>query len=132
VLPQLLTSWLAERDDYVGVRYFSNRTDRLGSTHGANFALPAREHSPHGLCAYLSGLLEISTPYSWVGAEGMGLLRRAWNSVRNDFVVAESCNNQITYADTTFGRMESVLEEFGWPRDTATREMAATEAGDAG
>jgi len=115
VLPQLLTSLLAERPEYVGISYFSNRASRvLSPRNGSNFALAARDYAPTGHCAHLAGLLEISKPFSFVDADALGLTRRAMNHVKNDFSIARSSQNQVTYADSVYGQMESVLEEFGW------------------
>lgn len=115
VLPQLLTSWLAERPTHVGVRYFSSRpTKLLGPRHGSNLALPPWAHADHGHCTYLDDLFEVSRCYSFVDAEASGLLRRTWNHVEDDFQIAASVTNQVTYADSVFGQMQSVIHEFGW------------------
>lgn len=121
VIPQLLTSWVAEREQYAGIRYFSTRMSaETGPGSGSNFALPAREYAPTGHCRHLMDLFEISQPYSWIHADALGLFRSSGNHVRNDFTMLGEEEQLVTYAGTTFGQMESVLAQYGWPRDHTT------------
>jgi hypothetical protein len=90
--------------------------DDVGPHSGTNFALPARNYAPSGHCSYLMDLFEISQPYSWIQADALGLFRASDNHVVKNFTMLGEDEQLVTYAGSTFGQMESVLQQFGWPK----------------
>lgn len=113
VLPQLLMSWISERPDLLGARYFSTRVERPPAAAAAsiNYVLPARDLAPTGYCGTLTGLLEMTAPLSWSYADAIGTQASYLYHGRISAVLDLGSGHAVPYGGTRFAKMEYALDQ---------------------
>lgn len=112
VVPQLLMSWLAETEEYIGVRYFSTHVRTPAAMFASiNFVFPSRDISQTGHCTKLAGLFEMTEPVSWAYAEAIGTQSSYFYHGRTKATVELGEGHAVRYEATQFAVMEHRLDQ---------------------
>jgi hypothetical protein len=113
VVPQTLMSWVAENDDFDGIRYFSSiHTLPPAATWAIiNYVLPAQDVRTSGHSHKLAGLLELTEPVAWSYAEAVGTLTTPVYHGRLSAVLKLAEGHGVPYETTRFAMMEARLEQ---------------------
>lgn len=115
VIPQLLTSWLAEAGDYTGVRYFSTHVSVNGSWQAAiNYAFPAVSNKSVGYSDELGELFETTEPLSWSYAHAVKAQTSYLYHDNISAVLPLSGEHGVPYEGTDFAVMEFYLNSLGF------------------
>lgn len=112
VIPQLLMSWITERDEFLGVRYFSTHVGESTSNMAAvNFVLPATNLSATGPCSRLVDLFEFTEPVSWTYSEAAGTQTSYLYHGRVDATLDVGGGYPVRYEGSKFARIEFNLDQ---------------------
>jgi hypothetical protein len=109
-VPQLLMSWLAETEQYHGIRYFSTHV----LYHGAevismNLVFPTRDSGDVGYCTYLAQLFNATDPISWAVARTAGDVASPLTHDRSSSIELVP-GYKIPYGRSEYALMESRLD----------------------
>lgn len=115
VIPQLLTSWLAENGEYTGIRYFSTHVSTNGAWQAAiNYALPAVSNKSVGFSDELSKLFETTDPLSWSYAHAVKALDSYLYHGNISAVLPLGGSHGVPYEGTDFAVMEFYLSKLDY------------------
>lgn len=112
VIPQILMSWLAESEEYLGVRYFSTHVQTPAALPASiNYVFPAQEIATSGHCAKLASMFEMTEPVSWTYAEAIGAQTSYLAPLRTKAVLELGKGHAVPYEGTRFSHMEFLLDQ---------------------
>ena len=118
VIPQLLMLWVRESDSYIGIRYFTSKSDRSTNSNDwpIDLALPARTLKASGYCDFLR------THARWTEPQPLAKMRKLrardlatpaaaeLREQRSGKVMLRSGRSLQPYIETAFGKMEYWLD----------------------
>ena len=118
VIPQLVMRWVRESDSYIGIRYFTSKSDRSTNSNDwpIDLALPARERNESGYCDFLTARAR------WTEPQPLAKMRQLHASdlatpaaaelreQRSGKVMLRRGRSLQPYVETAFGKMEYWLD----------------------
>jgi hypothetical protein len=119
IVPQLLTRWLARKEDYLGIRYFTSKDDPSTNSNdwSINLVLPARSNRPSGYCEYLAKKTRFTNPQELSAMEKIPLNELVTRTAGDQRQLASGRYNLRwpdgrieEYIGTVFGKMEYWLD----------------------